>query len=537
MQYYKLDPSHYVSTASLSWDAMLKMTGVEIGLFTDIAMHDFTEKAKRGGISIACQRYFKANNPKIGEGFEPTQPISWILYVDANNLYGWAMSQFLPIGKYQWEERRAQLKDNPDRQKQWLNKILNTKSNTHRGYFVNIKAHFPIETHDKLDLPPAVENVAVKSDWLSFYNKEQIEKLDNNRFTSTEKLIPHLGERDEYVIHYQELQYYVKLGMVVDEIYEILSFEQTNWLAPYIKFNTEMRQKATNDFEKNFYKLMNNAVYGKTMENVRNYQDVKLMPIRNKNDEKKYRKKVNKPSFKYARYLSRDLVGVHLGKQEVTLNKPIIVGASVLGLSKLHMYRFWYDYVKEKYANKAKLGYMDMDSFIYMVETEDVYKDMSERPDLFDLNDSKVIGLMKDECPNNIITEAFHLRSKLYHLVFADKTSKSKHKGVSKGGMKEMAQNAFPNDSDPMTQVYRECLFNNKVYYAKNIGIRSKDHILSVVESEKKAVTPINDKFWVLLNGISYLPYRHWRTDEMKKFVAMGVSKEEAEKKAMQLSR
>ena len=104
------------------------------------------------------------------------------------------MSQFLPIGKYQWEERRAHLKDNPDWQKQWFNKILNTKADASRGYFVNIRAHFPIETHDKLDLPPAVENVAVKCNWLSFYNKEQVEKLDNNRFTSTEKLIPHLGE-------------------------------------------------------------------------------------------------------------------------------------------------------------------------------------------------------------------------------------------------------------------------------------------------------------------------------------------------------
>ncbi|CAH1767592.1 11897_t:CDS:1, partial [Entrophospora sp. SA101] len=537
MKQYKLDPSHYVSTASLSWDAMLKMTGVEIELFTDISMHDFIEKAKRGGISVACHRYFKANNPKMGDEFDPTKPSTWISYVDANNLYGWAMSQFLPIRNYKWEARRAHLKDNPELQFEWLETIQKTKSDASRGYFVNIKAHFPIGTHDKLkDLPPAVENIAVKRDWLSYHNKEQIKKLDNNRFSSTKKLVTHLGPRDNYVIHYLELQYYVKLGLVIDEVYEILSFEQTNWLAPYIKFNTEMQQKAVNDFEKNFFKLMNNASFGKTMENVRNYQDVKLMPMRDKKDEKKYRKKVNKPSFKYARQLSEDLVGVHLGKQEVTLNKPIIVGASVLGLSKLHMYKFWYDYVKGKYGDKAILGYMDTDSFIFMTKTEDIYKDMAERPDLFDLNDSKVLGLFKDECPNNAISKSYHIRSKLYHYVLADKTTKSKHKGVSKNGMNEMAQNSYPNNTAPMSQVYHSCIFDNKVYYAKNIGIRSKDHILSVVESEKKAVAPVNDKFWIFKDGVSYLPYFHWRIDAMKKFVANGMSEEEAEKRAMKLT-
>src|SRR3954451_23645020 len=122
--------------------------------------------------------------------------------------------------------------------------------------------------------------------------------------------------------------------MVVDEVTEILSFDQTNWLAPYIAKNTKLRQNAKNTFEKNFFKLMNNAVYGKTMENVRKYQDVKLMPMRNNDDdEKKFQKKINKPSFKYARQLSENLIGVHMGKQTITLNKPIIVGASVLGLS------------------------------------------------------------------------------------------------------------------------------------------------------------------------------------------------------------
>ncbi|CAH1770938.1 15035_t:CDS:2, partial [Entrophospora sp. SA101] len=198
---------------------------------------------------------------------------------------------------------------------------------------------------------------------------------------------------------------------------EILSFDQTNWLAPYIEFNTKLRQKAENDFEKDFFKLMNNSVYGKTMENVR-------------------------------KQLSNTLIGAHMGQASVVLNKPIIVGASVLGLSKLLMYRFWYGYVKEKYGDKAKLGYMDTDGMIFQTETEDIYKDMAERPDIFDLTDSKTIGLFKDECPGKIITESIHIRAKTYHYVISDKSTKSKHKGVSKGGMNDLAINVNTNTYD-----------------------------------------------------------------------------------------
>src|SRR5271170_3138101 len=158
---------------------------------------------------------------------------------------------------------------------------------------------------------------------------------------------------------------------------------------------------------------------------------------------KKHSYKVRKPSFKYGRQLEDTLVGAHMEKASVTLNKPIIVGASVLGLSKLLMYRFWYGYIKEKYGNNAELSYMGTDSFIFQVETEDIYKNMAERPDLFDLDDSKTIGLFKDETPDNVITEFMHIRAKSYNYVLADKSTLSKHKGVSKNGMREMATDTY----------------------------------------------------------------------------------------------
>ena len=161
---------------------------------------------------------------------------------------------------------------------------------------------------------------------------------------------------------------------------------------------------------------------------------------------------------------------------------------------------------------------MNTNSFIFQVETENIYKDMAEQPDLFDLNDSKTIGLFKDETPGNVITESYHIRAKSYHYVLADKSTKSKHKGVSKKGINEMATNSYMpalegsllddpidrsllseqeamrTEADPMTLVYQDCLFDKEVFYTKNVGIRSKDHILSLVKSEKKALCPIDTK-------------------------------------------
>ncbi|GET56179.1 uncharacterized protein LOC110249295 [Rhizophagus irregularis DAOM 181602=DAOM 197198] len=211
MHHYGLDPSHYVSAPALSWDGMLKITGVKIELFTNMTMHDFTEKTKRGGITMAGHRLLKTNNSKIGDFFNPSKPTTWISY-------------------------------NPDKQKQILNVILNTKPDATCGYFLNIKAHFPLKTYDYLqDLPPAVDSIAVKKDRLSPYITKLVDNLYGGRFPETEKLVPHLGKHEDYVIHYQELQYYIKLGMVVDEITQVLSFDQDNWLAPYIAKNTNLR--------------------------------------------------------------------------------------------------------------------------------------------------------------------------------------------------------------------------------------------------------------------------------------------------------
>ena len=200
--------------------------------------------------------------------------------------------------------------------------------------------------------------------------------------------------------------------------------------------NTELRKVASNDFEKDFYKLMSNAVFGKTMENVRKHRDIKLVTI-----DKKRNKLVSEPNYHTMNYISEDLSIIEMKRMKVKMHKPIYLGLSMLDISKILMYEFWYDYMKPKYNDNVKLCYMDTDSFVMNIKTEDFYKDISndveKRLDTsnYEVNrplptgkNKKVVGLMKDELGGGIITEFVALRPKTYSHLTDDCTEKKRLK-------------------------------------------------------------------------------------------------------------
>ena len=156
------------------------------------------------------------------------------------------------------------------------------------------------------------------------------------------------------------------------KIHRIIEFNQEAWLKPYIDMNTELRKVASNDFEKDFYKLMNNAVFGKTMENVRKHRDIKLVTT-----NKKRNKLVSEPNYHTINYISKDLSIIEMNKTRVKMNKLRYLGLSILDISKILMYQFWYDYMKPKHGNDVKLCYMDTGSFVMNIKTEDFYKDIA----------------------------------------------------------------------------------------------------------------------------------------------------------------
>ena len=270
LQYYKLDPCHYFTSPGLSWDAMLKMTDIKLELMTDIDMFQFIEKGMRGGISYIANRYGKSNN-KYMKTYDEKAPSKYIMYLDANNLYGWAMSQYLPNGGFKWMTKNH------------IDKIDLAKytEDSNKGLILEVDLAYPEELHDlHNDYPLGPEKIKVNKDMLSNYCQEIADKF-NVSTGLVHKLIPTLSNKEKYVLHYRNLQLYTDLGLKITKVHRILEFNQSTWLKQYIDFNTEKRTNAKNAFEKDFFKLMNNSVFGKTMENIRKRVDVRLVTDEN----------------------------------------------------------------------------------------------------------------------------------------------------------------------------------------------------------------------------------------------------------------
>jgi len=345
MKNYALDPAHFYTTPGLAFQACLKMTGAKLELFTEPEKHLFIENSIRGGVSMISNRYARANNKYTEDGVDTTVPTSFIAYLDANNLYGHAMSQPLPTGNFRFlSEHEIENLD-----------LLNVADDNPTGYIVQVDLAYPPELHElHNDYPLAPESVLITRDMLSPYAKSFEE-----RHILTEKLVPNLRDKNMYVTHYVNLKLYVRLGMRVKRIHRVLEFAQSPWIKPYIDFNTDMRKHATTTFEKDFYKLMNNSVFGKSLENIRNRVNITLC-----NDEIKAKKLIALPTFKHAEIINSNLVMIHRMKAKIYQNKPIYTGFSILELSKAHMYRFHYDVMLAKYGLNCRLLFTDTDSFV-----------------------------------------------------------------------------------------------------------------------------------------------------------------------------
>ena len=186
------------------------------------------------------------------------------------------------------------------------------------------------------------------------------------------KLVCNLSNKKKYVTHINSLKQALNHGLKLKKIHRVIEFNQKEWLKPYIDMNTELRKVADNDFEKDFYKSLNYGVFGKTMENIRKHRDIKLVTT-----DKKRSKLVSEPNYHTINLISEDLSIIEMKKTKVKMNKPIYLGLSILEISKILMYEFWYDYMKRKYNNNVKLYYMDTDSFIMDIKKNYFYKDIA----------------------------------------------------------------------------------------------------------------------------------------------------------------
>ena len=497
LQYYELDPCHYFTSPGLSWDAMLKMNDIKLELLVDIDMYQFIEMGLRGGTSYIANRYSKANN-KYMKNYDENTPSKYIMYLDANNLYGWAMSQYLPTGGFKWLSQKK------------IDKInLGTYTDdSKKGLILEVDLEYPNELHDlHNDYPLGPEKLKVTNEMLSDYCKT-IQKKFNISSGLVHKLIPTLADKQNYVLHYRNLQLYLNLGLKLKKVHRVLEFNQSPWLKQYIDFNTQKRTNAKNSFEKDFFKLMNNSVFGKTMENLRKRVDVRLVT-----GKEKLLKLASKPTYVSCKIFNENLVAVHKIKETLTLNRPAYVGMCILDLSKTLMYDFHYNYIKNKYGDKAKLLFTDTDSLTYEIETEDAYLDFWNDKDKFDNSDydikspfynitnKKVIGKFKDEAAGQPIIEFIGLRSKMYSYVKDNETGGKTAKGIKKNVIKK----------DIKHEDYKNVLFNNEQMHHTMKTIRSQKHQLGSFELNKISLSCFDDKRFLHDNGITSYSYGNWR--------------------------
>ncbi|EZA58861.1 hypothetical protein X777_01036 [Ooceraea biroi] len=306
---YGLDPVHYFTLPGYTWDAMLLHTGIEFELLTDVDMVLFVERGVRGELSQCSDRYARANN-RYAPSYDRSEPSTYLMYFDVNNLYGWTMCQPLPSSGFRWVEDISTLDVN----------AIPPDSPT--GYILEVDLKYPRYLHDAhADLPFCPTRKAPP-------DKRQ------------EKLLATLRDKERYVIHYRTLQQCTRHGLRVKRIHRALEFAQSAWLRDYIELNTGFRTRATNDFEMNLYKLMNNAVLGKTMENVQNRVEVKLVT----RWEGRYGAEalISRPNFHSRAVFGENILAVELRRLKATFNRPIYVGMCILDISKTHLYEFHY---------------------------------------------------------------------------------------------------------------------------------------------------------------------------------------------------
>ena len=409
----------------------------------------------------------------------------------------WAMSQPLPTGGFRWVEDcdglAGTIKDQP--------------ADGPEGFILEVDLEYPRELHDKHNADPlAPERIVVQKEWMSEYQHGLLGA--GVASAEVEKLVPNLHDKNHYVLHYRNLQLYLSLGMKLKKVHRALRFEQSPWMEPYIRMNTGLRKQATSAFEKDLYKLMNNSVFSKTMENLRRRVNVKLV---RSHEEDNLRRLIASPSFARVNIFDDDLAAVEVHKSRLVLNRPVYVGMSILDLSKTLMYDFYYGQLKNQYGDRCQLLYTDTDSLLLEIQTEDVYRDMIAHAGLYDtsnyprehplhsVENKKVLGKMTDECAGRPIAEYIGLRPKMYSILEANGNNTKKAKGVKKYVVKKHIRH----------KQYREALFEKTTFHHGMNVLRSERHHIYGQRLHKVSLSPFDSKRWIAENGVDTLAYGH----------------------------
>lgn len=483
-----LDPANYISLPSFSFDMMLKLTKCNIELPQDINMVHFFESGIRGGMSFINTRHLKIEKKK-----------EQIFYIDANNLYGLAQMSKLPYSNFKW------LKKEKFETIDWKN--IDTESNL--GYILEVDLEYPSEYHIKHDnFPLAPENILISEENLSPYAKTALELCTSHQNYKDTKLSATFYPRQKYIIHFKNLKLYLSLGMKLTKIHRVIQFKQKNFITPFIDKCTNERQKAVTKFEQDQYKKLANSTYGKTIQNVRNYINVKLHT-----NLKSLQKAIACHTFKNYIILDDNLVQTNHFTPNIVHDKPLFVGFTILELSKYIMYDFYYNTLTNNDSFKIDLGFSDTDSFLFKTNNKDKClehlkndMDFSNYPPnhpLYSNANKAKLGYFKDELGGRqICTEFIGLRAKCYALKLKDKNvSITTEKKICKGLGRVAIKNRLKFSH------YKKCLETQKNYRFHYNAIKSSKQNVTTVQINKKALSHFDSKRWIFDCGIHSAPY------------------------------
>lgn len=554
---FGIEPLHFTTLPAAGWASALKYTKANFELFgpEDLEMYLFSEAAIRGGVStVGTIRHGRANNPSLGRKYNKKDPTSWLYYIDANSLYQYIMCQLLPYGGYRWiphlhsfmenllkiemtnkgylVEVDVHIKPCIQQHSQYLeicrdpcHPLQELVARFRKGPW-DLKPHPPNCTclHDyQADYPCLPENHRVRFSELSARQKDDKTQGMSERQRAgliekdpygDEKLMPTLLPKTKYIVHLKTLQLAMKLGWEVTMVHRALEFRQKAWLKPFIDYCILKRKEAKKNgdaFGDKWWKLMGNSTFGKTMEDVRGYSNVEVLrkPDPTKTlaeyepwetaSYKRYKRLVNDPLYSRSKgiiHLNDELAVVHRAQSTVRLNKPIIVGAAILDLSKHHMQTHWYK-MKDFYGDRLTLVCTDTDSFIFHVETEDFMRDIDKCKAFDDNEPGKYkFGRAFDDSEPGMFSfehslpmeEAAAIRSKMYSLKFhgTDKT-KATLKGLKKDAQKSV-----------LFDEYVSCIHDAFSKKCTQWTLRARDHCNGLEKQTKRALSSFNDKSYLM---------------------------------------
>jgi hypothetical protein len=504
MKHYRLDPVYYYSLPGFSWDAALLATKVDLELITDQEIYNCIEGGIRGGVSMITTRYAEAYNKYMDDYKSGKTTDSFIVYMDKTNLYGEAMLSSLPFADFMFEDQKIIAKLTPADIQQW-------DDNGDEGRILVVDLSYPEHLHNisaHNEYPLAPERIAVPIEKLSAYQKKIIKECDLNYNEKQVKLVPHLGQRKLYTIHYRNLKYYLSQGMILDKIHYSIKFRQKPWLREFVLMTSELRKKADNDFEIGFFKLVINSIFGKSMQSVRNKQKAFIL---SSVDRVKFYTRHN--NFKSFQILSPNVVVVFMEHKSVCLDKPIFTAFTILDLSKMFMYMWHYDKIKAWYGDRAEFLFTDTDSLAYKIETKDLYRDLEKhkigfdfssydpKHPLFSTRNKKVIGTMKDEANGKILKNFIGVSPKMYSFS-GDRISKCALRGVKRRVV----------ERHEIHTMFHNVLFKQTKMFCRMNLIRSKKHVLTTGNYKKVAMHCFDSKRFIQEDGIHTFAHNHYKT-------------------------